>query len=78
MPLRGILKERLFFLEKALVKLPDNLQIVWELALIEGSRKNSEKAQSYAHKAWKLGKRDRESFLALIENSALPSFELKV
>lgn len=53
-------------------------ELVWAIANYEAETGNSSQAQSYALKAWKLGKQDKECFLALLHNSGLPTVELQV
>jgi predicted Zn-dependent protease len=75
---QGDIERAVIFLTKALDKLPDNKQIIWQLAKLESSLKNSSEAQAYAQKAWNGGKKDKECFLLLLEHSGLPSTNLKV
>ena len=75
---KGEYERALTFLLKADEKLPDNHQIVWELAKLQLLLNNKKEAQKYASKAWNLGKKDRDVFLCLMESTVLPSIKLKV
>ena len=68
-------KKLLYEAEKKSVADPE---LVWAIANYEAETGNSSQAQSYALKAWKLGKQDKECFLALLHNSGLPTVELQV
>jgi tetratricopeptide (TPR) repeat protein len=75
---KGEYQQALIFLLKAQEKLPDNIQLLWRLACIELRLNNDSQAQKFANQVWKLGKKDRDTFLCLIDSSGLPSIEMKV